>query len=124
MINFKWLSILPAVGSNVRRRHIKRPPYEDERSANKPPDIRLVITDCYRGAINDVIYMIVRNVDHVMVSILSAEGKEVEGGAAMNSNGVWSYRTAVANPAFPGGRVVVKAGNVWGEETEMGVAVF
>jgi hypothetical protein len=88
------------------------------------PDIRLVITDCYSGAVNDVIYMIVRNVDHVMVSILSAEGEEVEGGAAMNDSGVWSYRTAVPNPDFPGGRVVVTAGNVRGGEVKVGVAVF
>lgn len=38
----------------------------------------MVITDYYRGTINDVIYMIVREVDHVIVSILKAEGMEVK----------------------------------------------
>jgi len=68
--------------------------------------------------------MIIRNVDHVIVSILSAEGKEVEKGPAMNSSGVWSYRTGVANPGFSGGKVVVTAGNIWGEETEVGLLLF
>ena len=90
--------------------------------ADKVPDIRMVITDYYRGAVNDVIYMIVRNVDHVMVSILSAEGRGLEKGSAVNSSGVWSYRTAIANPAFPGGRVVVTTGNMQGNQSEVGVA--
>ncbi|UPK72318.1 hypothetical protein [Chitinophaga filiformis] len=107
-------------GSNIGRRlqHAEGKPID------KLPDIRMVITDYYRGAINDVIYMIIRNVDHVMVSILSAEGMEIETGAAMNSSGVWSYRTVTANPAFPGGKVVVRAGNIRGDHVEMGVGVF
>lgn len=120
----KHLFMSPSEGSNVGRRHVKQQRLVDGKPADKLPDIRMVITDCYRGAINDVIYMIVRNVDHVMVSILSAEGKEVERGAAMNSNGVWSYRTAVANPAFPGGKVIVTAGNIRGDLAEVGAAVF
>jgi len=107
-------------GSNIG----KRQPHADGKPIEKLPDIRIVITDYYRGAMNDVIYMIIRNVDHVMVSILSAEGMEVETGPAMNSSGVWSYRTAVANPAFPGGRVVVRAGNIRGDHVEMDVGVF
>ncbi|SDG22704.1 hypothetical protein [Chitinophaga filiformis] len=102
---------------------LKQQPVADEKSADRFPDIRMVITDCYRGAINDVIYMIIRNVDHVMVGILSAEGKEVEKGPAMNSSGVWSYRTGVANPGFSGGRVVVRAGNIRGDQIEVRVAV-
>jgi hypothetical protein len=120
----KHLSILPLAASNIRRPQVKQQPFVDEKPADKLPDIRMVITDCYKGAINDVIYMIVRDVDHVMVSILSAEGKEVEKGPAMNSSGVWSYRTAIANPAFPGGRVVVRARNMQGDQAEVGVAFF
>lgn len=108
----------------MRRPQVEQPPVADGKPADKLPDIRMVITDYYRGAINDVIYMIIRDVDHVIVSIVSAEGKEVEKGPAMNSSGVWTYRTAVANPAFPGGRVVVTAGNMQGYQTEVGVAVF
>jgi len=103
---------------------IKQHVFSDGKPADRLPDIRMVITDYYKGAINDVIYMIIRDVDHVIVSIVSAEGKEIERGPAMNSSGVWSYRTAVANPTFPGGRVVVTAGNMQGDHTEAGVAVF
>ncbi|PSL28115.1 hypothetical protein [Chitinophaga ginsengisoli] len=102
---------------------LERQPVADEKSGDGLPDIRMVITDCYRGAINDVIYMIIRNVDHVMVSILSAEGTEVEKGAAMNSSGIWSYRTGVVNPGFPDGKVVVRAGNIRGDQAEVRVAV-
>ncbi|UPK69707.1 hypothetical protein [Chitinophaga filiformis] len=120
----KHLSIFPSAASIMRRPQVEQPPVADGKPADKLPDIRMVITDYYRGAINDVIYMIIRDVDHVIVSIVSAEGKEVEKGPAMNSSGVWTYRTAVANPAFPGGRVVVTAGNMQGYQTEVGVAVF
>jgi len=121
----EYLSIAPSQGSNIKRKgNLKQYPLADGIPVARLPDIRMVITDYYRGAINDVIYMIVRNVDHVMVRILSVEGKEIEKGAAMNSNGVWSYRTAVANLAFPGGKVVVSAGNIRGDLVEVGVAVF
>ena len=121
MIISKRLFISPSEGSGIRAQHLKRQAWVDDQ---RLPDIRMVIMDYYRGAINDVIYIIIRNADHVMVSILSAEGREAEGGAAMNSSGVWSYRTAVANPTFPGGKVVVKAGNIRGDKAEVAVLVF
>lgn len=117
---FKRLSIPPSASPDIRARHLK----VGEKSADRLPDIRMVITDYYRGAINDVIYMIIRDVDHVMVSILSAEGREVEKGPAMNSSGLWSYRTAVTNPAFSHGKVVVRAGNIWGDQAQADVAFF
>jgi hypothetical protein len=112
------------ISSSGGTRHLKQQLCADERPADRLPDIRMVVTDYYRGAINDVIYMIIRNVDHVMVSILSAEGKEVEKGPAMNSSGVWSYRSAVANPTFPGGKVLVTAGNIRGDQAQLGISVF
>jgi len=121
---FNHLYIFALAASNIKRSQVKQQPLIEGKPADKVPDIRMVITDYYRGAINDVIYMIVRDVDHVMVSILSAEGKEVEKGPAVNSSGVWSYRTAIANPAFRNGRVVVRAGNMQGGQSELGVAVF
>jgi hypothetical protein len=121
---FNRLSIPPSASPDIRARHLKQQPCASEKSADRLPDIRMVITDLYRGAINDVIYMIIRDVDHVMVCILSAEGMEVEKGPAMNSSGVWSYRTAVTNPAFSHGKVVVRAGNMRGDQAEIGVAFF
>ncbi|UPK67328.1 hypothetical protein [Chitinophaga filiformis] len=120
----KRLSIFPSAAANMRQPHAKQQPFSDGKPADKLPDIRMVITDYYRRAINDIIYMIIRDVDHVMVSIVSAEDREVEKGPAMNSSGVWSYRTAVANPAYPGGMVVVTAGNLQGHQTEARVAIF
>ena len=120
----KHLSISPSGGLNIRRRYVRQQLRADTKAADKHPDIRMVITDYYKGAINDVIYMIVRNVDHVIVSILSAEGKEVEKGAAMNNSGVWSYRAGVANSVFLGGKVLITAGNIRGDWVEMGVALF
>ncbi len=91
---------------------------------NALPDIRLVITDYYKGAVNDVIYMIVRNVDKVMVSILSADGAAIEVGSAVRSGSVWSYRAAAVNAAFPGAKVVVTAEDVQGNRARLAVPVF
>lgn len=88
------------------------------------PDIRLVITDYYKGAINDVIYVIIRNVDKVLISILSPNGKEIESGPASGNNGVWSYRTIVSNPDFPGAKVLIRGENVQGNQTEQVASVF
>jgi hypothetical protein len=91
---------------------------------NELPDIRLVITDYYKGAVNDVIYMIVRNVDKVMVSILSADGRAIEVGSAIRSGAVWSYQAAAANADFPGAKVVVTAEDVQGNRAKLAVPVF
>jgi hypothetical protein len=107
----------------IRRGHLKSPirlvPH-----ANPLPDIRLVITDYYKGAINDVIYMVIRNVNKVLVSILSADGGVIEDGLAIHSNGVWSYQAAVYNPAFPGAKVLVTAEDGQGNEAKLAVPVF
>lgn len=94
------------------------------RQVNTYPDIRLVITDYYKGAINDVIYAIIRNVDKVLISIRSPNGKEIESGPASQSSGVWSYRTAVPNPDFPGAKILITAEDLQGNRAEEVAAIF
>jgi hypothetical protein len=109
--------------SNLLIADYKRPP-QLVSAGNALPDIRLVITDYYKGGVNDVIYMIVRNVDKVMVSILSADGMAIEVGSATRSGSVWSYRAAAANAAFPGAKVIVTAEDVQGNRAKLAVPVF
>ncbi|MBW8684680.1 hypothetical protein [Chitinophaga rhizophila] len=81
--------------------------------------INFVITDYYRGAINDVIYMIVRNAESVKVSILCVDGKLLESGpATRSSSGLWNYHAVIRNPDFPGTKVLILATDSHGNQQE------
>ncbi|PWV44631.1 hypothetical protein [Chitinophaga sp. S165] len=88
------------------------------------PDIRLVITDYYKGSINNVIYMIIRKAEKVAVSIFSVEGGTLEVGEANNNSSVWSYRTRIPNPDFPGAKVLILATDSQGNQAELAVTVL
>jgi hypothetical protein len=87
-------------------------------------NIRFVITDYYRGAINDVIYMVIRNTARVIVNIISVDGNILESGQANNNNNVWSYRTLIPNPDFPSAKLHIQAIDDQGYQEEKLVPFF
>ncbi|ACU61658.1 hypothetical protein [Chitinophaga pinensis] len=92
--------------------------------ASVQANIRFVITDYYKGAINDVIYMVIRNTARVIVNIISVDGNVLESGQANNNNNVWSYRTLIPNPDFPSAKLHIKAIDDQGHQEELSVSFF
>ena len=87
-------------------------------------NIRFVITDYYKGLMNDVIYMVVRNTNRVIVSIISVDGNLLESGQANNNNNVWSYRTLIPNPDFTSAKLRIQVIDDQGHQEEMTVPFF
>src|SRR5262245_46361350 len=110
--------------TGILRGRSNKPVQDAPTVGNNGPDIRLVITDYYKGSINNVIYMIIRKAEKVMVSIFSVEGRKLEAGQASCNSSVWSYRTMMPNPDFPGAKVLIHATDGQGNQTEMIVTVL
>lgn len=77
------------------------------------PEIDDIDVTKYKGEEGNPIKIKVRHnlgVASVIVMILNAIGFEVESGMAirMSATGDWVYKVKVTNPAFQGGRVVVR----------------
>ena len=87
------------------------------------PDIDTIDVSKYTGKVGDTITVLVTDnfmVKEVTVTILNADGTEVEKGNAVETGGIlgWVYTAKAANASLDGDKIVVSASDVPGHISE------
>ncbi|WP_326493329.1 lipocalin/fatty-acid binding family protein [Marinifilum sp. D737] len=93
-----------------------------------PPTIEKINIRNYHGEIGDVIEIIAFDdfkVKRIELEIYSSDGNLIEKGLAYesNQNGKWHYAASVANSEYKGDKIVVKAFDYPGNETDKEVVL-
>jgi hypothetical protein len=86
------------------------------------PEISSVFTRSYKGAVGDVINMtskLAYKITGIDVTILKADGTQLEAGQAIANELKWRYTSTVANPQVPGCKLVLLARDRQGKEFNM-----